>query len=31
MKMFIETTQAQAQALAEPQERLFKAKTSEIY
>ena len=31
MKVFMETTQAQAQALAEPQERPLKARTSEIY
>ena len=31
MKMFMETTQAQAQTLAEPQERLLKARTPEIY
>ena len=31
MKVFIETTQAQAQALAEPRERLLKARTPETY
>ena len=31
MKVFMETTQAQAQALAEPQERPLKARTSETY
>ena len=31
MKVFMETTQAQAQALAEPQERPLKARTPETY
>ena len=31
MKVFMETTQAQAQALTEPRERLLKAKTPETY
>ena len=31
MKVFIETTQAQAQALAEPQKRLYKIRTPETY
>ena len=31
MKEFMETIQAQAQALAEPQERPFKARTSKTY
>ena len=31
MKVFMETTQAQAQALAEPRKRLLKARTSETY
>ena len=31
MKVFMETTQAQAQALAEPQEHLLKPKTPETY
>ena len=31
MKVFIKTTQAQAQALVEPRKRLLKARTPEIY
>ena len=31
MKMFMETTQAQAQALAEPREQPFKARTPKTY
>ena len=31
MKVFMETTQAQVQALAEPREHLLKARTPEIY